>query len=105
MSAERREAEPIVTYPDGRQYYFGTPENLFNFFDISLPQRSLEMEKLLADGGRPPKLQVATSPLSWEQKRQEIYDANRALATTQLLGKFPLESSGLQKPSQDRPAA
>lgn len=99
------EAKPVRVYPDGREYYFGTVEFPFNFFNVTLPPRSLEVEKLIANGGRPPKLQSVTSPPSWEEKRREIQDANRALATSRLLGKLPLESSGLQKPSQDRPAA
>jgi hypothetical protein len=100
------EAEPVKTYPDGRKYYFGTPENPFNFFpNVAFPQRSLEIEEAIANGAVL-KLHVAGGPPpSADVRQHRIETYNRGLATSRLLGKLPLELSDLPQPSEDRPAA
>ncbi len=84
------EVEPVYTDGTGNNYYFGTPQNPYNFFpNISGPMISREASRLITLGGQ---IRLETQlPASYD--RQYIESHNRRLVTlSRRLGRLPLAS-------------
>lgn len=101
------EVEPVYIDDADQPYYFGTPENPFNFRVINEPFRSLEVIALIADGGRFIDKGNVVHEVSGAQDRQRIVEANQLLRQklSPQLGRLHLESSHPRKPSASHRAA